>query len=64
MMKILRLRQVLELTGLSRSTLYLYMQNRQFPIQVRLGAKIVGWVEDEVIDWIRGRIQFRNANPK
>jgi len=64
MMKILRLRQVLELTGLSRSTLYLYMQNRQFPIQVRLGQKIVGWVEDEVIDWIRGRIQFRNANPK
>ena len=63
-MKILRLRQVIDLTGLSRSTLYLYMQNQQFPIQVRLGPKIVGWVEDEVIDWIRGRIQFRNTDTK
>ena len=60
-MKILRLKQVLELTGLSRSTLYLYIQKQQFPSQVRLGEKIVGWVEDEVIDWIRGRIQFRNG---
>ena len=60
-MKILSLKQVLEVTGISRSTLYLYMQNHQFPIQVRLGPNIVGWVEDEVIDWIRGRIQFRNT---
>ena len=64
MMKILRLKQVLELTGLSRSTLYLYIQKQQFPSQVRLGEKIVGWVEDEVIDWIRGRIQFRNGAVK
>ena len=63
-MKILRLRQVLELTGLSRSTLYLYIQNQQFPSQVRLGPKIVGWVEDEVSNWIGERIQIRNSETR
>ncbi len=61
-MKILRLRQVLEVTGLSRSTLYLYIQNRQFPSQIQLGPKRVGWVEDEVYSWIKGRINFRDSN--
>lgn len=60
-MKILRLPQVLALTGLPKSTLYLYIKNKTFPAQVKLGPKIVGWVEDEVVDWIRGRIQFRNT---
>ena len=62
-MKILRLRQVLDLTGLSRSTLYQYMQNQQFTIQVRLWPNIVGWVEDEVVDWIRGEEESNSEIP-
>lgn len=58
-MKILRLRQVMELTGLSRSTLYLYIQNQEFPKQVRLGPKLVGWVDDEVNAWLHKKIQSR-----
>ena len=61
-MKILRLRQVLALTGLPKSTLYLYIKNKTFPAQVKLGPKIVGWVEEEVLTWINGRIQIRNCN--
>lgn len=61
-MKILRLKQVLEITGLSRSTLYLYIQHQQFPSQIQLGPKRVGWVEDEVVGWIKNRIRFRDAN--
>lgn len=61
-MKILRMRQVLELTGLARSTLYHYIKNQNFPAQVKLGPKIVGWVEDEVISWISGRIQIRDTD--
>ncbi len=59
-MKILRLRQVLEMTGLSKSTLYLYIQNHQFPCQVPLGPKRVGWIEEEVARWISERIQIRD----
>ena len=60
-MKILRLKQVIELTGLSRSTIYLFIQNQQFPIQVKLSSKMVGWVEAEVTKWIHDRIEFRDA---
>jgi prophage regulatory protein len=52
-MKILKIREVLELTGLSRSALYLYIQNEQFPRQIKLGPRRVGWVEDEVVDWVK-----------
>jgi prophage regulatory protein len=63
-MRILRLRQVIALTGFSRSTLYRYIQNQQFPNQVRLGPRIVGWLEDEVNDWILEKVQFRNIETK
>ena len=63
-MKILRLPHVLELTGLSRSTLYLYMQKQEFPPQVKLGARAIGWVEDEVIAWIGKRVEIRNTDTK
>lgn len=63
-MKVLRLRQVLEITGLSKSTLYLYIQNREFPTQVQLGPKRVGWIEEEVQGWIKRKIQFRDTSAK
>jgi prophage regulatory protein len=61
-MKILRLDQVVEVTGIPRSTLYRYVKNRQFPAQVKLGQKIVGWVEEEVVAWIKNKIELRNTN--
>jgi prophage regulatory protein len=61
-MKILKISQVLDITGLSRATLYSYIKNQQFPCQINLGPRRVGWVEDEVTDWIRSKIQLRNAH--
>ena len=40
--RILRLPQVLEVTGLSRSTIYLRMADGSFPKQVSLGGRAVG----------------------
>lgn len=34
----------------------------QFPKRVRLGQGRVGWIEDEVEDWIRVRIAQRDAD--
>lgn len=34
----------------------------QFPKRVRLGAGRVGWVEEEVEDWLRERIALRDAH--
>jgi prophage regulatory protein len=56
---ILRLREVLQRTGLSRSTLYNRISERQFPHQVSLGGRTVGWVREEVEDWVAERTLLR-----
>ena len=54
---ILRLPAVKARTGFSRSTIYLLMSKGQFPRQVALGERAVGWVESEVQDWIERQIK-------
>jgi len=53
---ICRLPDVMARTGLSRSTIYNLISAGQFPAQVNLGPRAVGWVENEVEDWIEARI--------
>ncbi len=55
--KILRLPSVIELTGLSRSTIYLRVSKGEFPAPVSLGGRAVGWVEDEVIQWLVEKVE-------
>ena len=54
--RFLRLPEVQERTGLSRSTIYVRLAEGRFPRPVSLGARAVGWVEAEVDGWIRERI--------
>lgn len=58
-MQILRLPEVSRLTGLPRSTLYLYIKNNQFPKPIKLGVRSVGWVSDEVEHWLHVRATLR-----
>ena len=54
--KILRLTEVKEMTGLSRSTIYVEMAKSKFPKQVKLtGARSVGWHETDIVQWIETR---------
>ena len=60
--RILRLPEVQARTGLSRSTIYLRLEQGHFPRPVALGARAVGWVESEIDEWLRERIaQSRGA---
>jgi prophage regulatory protein len=54
-MKILRLPEVIEVTGLSRMTIYRREAQGEFPKRRRLGRNAVGWVQEEVEDWIQSR---------
>lgn len=55
--RLLRLKQVISITGLSRSTLYLMISKNEFPRQINLtGARCVAWLESEIIEWINLRI--------
>jgi len=53
--KILRLPAVKELTGLSRSSIYEYIASGDFPAQVKLGPRSVGWKATAVQSWIERR---------
>ena len=53
--KLLRLPQVKDLTGLSRATIYRYVDVGDFPRPVKLGARAVAWHASDVDDWIAGR---------
>ena len=52
MKRILRLPAVSEKTGLSSSEIYRRIENETFPLPVQLGPKLVGWIEEEIDDWI------------
>lgn len=54
---LLRLPTVRARTGFSRSSLYSMISKGTFPKPVSLGARAVGWIEQEVTDWIEQRIQ-------
>ncbi len=64
-LSILRRKQVQARTGLSRSTIYLYIKTDLFPKPVALGPRAVGWIESEVSEWIAARVKVTrgNANP-
>lgn len=55
MPNILRLPEVIKITGLSRSTIYAMMDRDEFPKPVSLGARAVGWLEDEIKEWVSSR---------
>jgi prophage regulatory protein len=55
--RIWRLPDVLEQTGLSRSTIYEMIGQGEFPRQINLGPRAVGWSSDEVLDWIDSKIR-------
>lgn len=57
---ILRRKQVEFRTGLSRSTIYLRMKNGTFPKPINLGARAVGWLENEIEAWLISRIENRD----
>jgi prophage regulatory protein len=61
MIKIIRLKTVLNMTGLSRSTIYDYMARGIFPKQISLGENSRGWIEKEVNEWIDIRIAERDS---
>ena len=50
--RILRLKAVLERTGLSSSSVYRRIGDGTFPKQVQLGPRSAGWRESAIARWI------------
>jgi len=54
--RILRIRDVLYRTGLSRSVFYLHVKDGTFPAPIKIGKRSVGWAEGQVQAWINQQI--------
>ncbi|MDK1019882.1 MAG: AlpA family transcriptional regulator [Actinomycetota bacterium] len=50
--KLLRVREVLQTTGLSRSTIWRLERQGRFPQRVQVTGGTVAWRASEVADWI------------
>ncbi len=53
--RLLRRRQVEEITGMSRSTIYKMMQSGEFPRPVRIGPSAVRWRASDIAAWVESR---------
>jgi prophage regulatory protein len=58
-MRILSKRQLKELVLYSPQHIARLEKAGEFPKRVQLGACRVGWIEDEVLDWLQQRIDRR-----
>ena len=59
--RILRIPEVVEVTGLSRTTIWRRVKSGDFPPPVRLGSlatRSVGWPESKVEGWLDSRPVF------
>ncbi len=58
----IRLKNVILITGLSKSSIYAMMKSGNFPKNILLGARAVAWIEKEVVEWADSRVNASRGN--
>lgn len=53
--RIIKIREVIAMTGLSRSSIYLQIKKGTFPVQVKLSTRSSGWLWSEINGWLVSR---------
>ena len=61
-MRILKLPEVESRVGYKSSSIYAKVQKSEFPRPITLGPRAVGWLENEIDEWIAQRDQ--QSRPK
>lgn len=61
--RLIRLKEVLSISGLSRTSLYRSVGRNDFPAPVQLSARAVAWRHAEVIAWVESRLK-RTRTPQ
>ena len=57
--RFLRLPEVLQITGMSKTFIYDRINEGTFPRQIQLGSRTVAWYEQEVAKWMEDRMACR-----
>jgi prophage regulatory protein len=61
--RLIREKQILERTGLSRTQRWRLEREGRFPARVQLSERAFGWIESEVEAWIAERVRERRRPP-
>ncbi len=59
--KLIRLPDVEQLTGLKKSSLYALIAKGEFPKVIKLTERSSAWLESEVGQWINDRVSARDT---
>ena len=59
---IYRLPDVMKVTGLSPSSIYLAVSIDKFPKPMKIGRRAIGWSESSIEDWIQKLQEKNNEN--
>jgi prophage regulatory protein len=59
--RIIRLPEAIKKTGLSRATIYVLLARGEFPKQIKLSPRAMGFLESEVNAWIDAKAEARNG---
>jgi len=62
--RIIRLKTVLDRTGLSRSTVYRKIAEGTFPSQVKISIHGAGWHESAINEWIADPVAYGREAPQ
>lgn len=57
----IRIKEVMEITGISRSSIYAKMVQGEFPRQFNVGIKSVAWDYDEIQQWREQGMRVRKS---
>ena len=60
--RMLRLPDVLQKTGLSRSQIYRLIALGSFPAQIQLSDRAAGWIEVEIDHWLQTKVDVSRGN--
>ena len=50
---ILTINEVMKITGIKRSSLYLFIRDNGFPAPKKLGSRMARWSKKEVLLWMK-----------
>jgi prophage regulatory protein len=51
----LRIKQVLQITGLTRSTLFRQINKGHFPVPIKIGSRASAWSKAQIMQWMDDR---------
>ncbi len=59
--RFIRLPQVKQRVGMSKSQIYKLIEVAQFPKPIKVSKRISCWVDAEIDDWINNKIESRDS---